>query len=339
MMTLLCPPFAITSCDACFIISVEGQGKLRGKMKLQAAILGLLASSCAAFSPTLQTQRRSASRPSSSSFSSPRTSTSSALNQYAQTMGGAINLADEYAPRDVYGMEQWAQQYGLQKADGVELYSEDGADYQLVAQNGVGAGQMILYVPSDIILSSNKVAEEFGGAISQAEQVLVQMDHGTQARLPLFRLMAKILNEYDQGENSPFFPWLSSLPRQYYNGVSMTDACFSCLPPYAGWLTSNERNNYHFFVAALRKGYVQLESVHDEKAVMWAYNVAFTRFEEVWSPSRQKLIAPMADMVNHSAEPNCEISFDDMGNCQVTALYDIPPGTPITKSYGDPTNP
>jgi len=47
----------------------------------------------------------------------------------------------------------------------------------------------------------------------------------------------------------------------------------------------------------------------------------------------------MADMLNHSAQPNCEITFDDYGNCQVTALYDIPGGMPLTISYGDPTNP
>ena len=47
----------------------------------------------------------------------------------------------------------------------------------------------------------------------------------------------------------------------------------------------------------------------------------------------------MADMLNHSAEPNCEITFDDMGNCQVLAMYDIPAGMPLTISYGDPTNP
>ncbi len=47
----------------------------------------------------------------------------------------------------------------------------------------------------------------------------------------------------------------------------------------------------------------------------------------------------MADMLNHSAEPNCEITFDDMGNCEVTAMYDIPAGMPLTISYGDPTNP
>lgn len=91
-------------------------------------------------------------------------------------------------------------------------------------------------MPSDVVLSSNNVVNEFGGSLQQAESVLVQMDQGTQARLPLFRLMVKILAEYDAGQDSPFYPWLNSLPKQFYNGVSMTDACFACLPPYAGWL-------------------------------------------------------------------------------------------------------
>ncbi len=183
-----------------------------------------------------------------------------------------------------------------------------------------------------MVLSSDKVVNQFGNSLQQAESVLVQMDQGTQARLPLFRLMVKILAEYDAGQDSPFYPWLNSLPKQFYNGVSMTDACFDCLPPYAGWLVrtkiyirfslkceltpllisipciaiflsdkaSNERINYMHFANALRKGYVPLseETLYDEQAVKWAYNVALTRFNEIWQPSRQKLIAPMADMVS-----------------------------------------
>ena len=104
---------------------------------------------------------------------------------------------------------------------------------------------------------------------------------------------------------------------------------------------SNERINYSHFANALRKGYVPLsqEVLYDERVVKWAYNVALTRFHEVWQPSRQKLIAPMVDMLNHSSEPNCEITFDMSGNCAVTAMYDVPPGSPLTISLGDPTNP
>jgi len=65
-------------------------------------------------------------------------------------------------------------------------------------------------------------------------------------------------------------------------------------------LTVNERNTYSRFVNALRKGYVPLNenTLNDDKIVKWAYNVALTRFHEVWQPSRQKLIAPVADMVS-----------------------------------------
>jgi hypothetical protein len=47
------------------------------------------------------------------------------------------------------------------------------------------------------------------------------------------------------------------------------DDCFSCLPPYAGWLTSTEKANYDSFVQALRGGYVQLQSVNDDRVTQW----------------------------------------------------------------------
>ena len=64
----------------------------------------------------------------------------------------------------------------------------------------------------------------------------------------------------------------------------------------------NERNTYSRFVNAIRKGYVPLNeaTIMDDTVVKWAYNVALTRFHEVWQPTRQKLIAPMADMVRLS---------------------------------------
>lgn len=256
--------------------------------------------------------------------------------------GGQVNIYDEYAQRDVYAMEEWATQYGMQKAEGIELYSEDGSDYQLITQQGVGAGQMALYVPPDIILNSAAIEAEFGASLQGAEQVVVGIDQGTQQRLPLFKLMVKILSEYEKGQDSPFYPWLNSLPRQYYNGVSMTDACYACLPPYAGWLASSERQNYSNFVAAIRQGgYLPLsqETIGDGKILKWAYNVALTRFHEVWQPQRAKLIAPMADMINHGSEANCEITVGGDGSFTVTAIYDIPAGSPLTISLGDATNP
>lgn len=278
--------------------------------------------------------------------------TSSQIYQYATAPEGLVNVADIWSERDVYSMEQWATQYGMQKADGVELYSEDGgSDYALMTNSGASAGESIIWVPASIVINSASVEQEFGaGCLQEAEAVLIKVDEfaamkgkNTDSfyRLPLFRLMVRILAEWEKGEDSIYFPWLNSLPRQFYNGSSMTKRCFECLPPYAGWLASNERINYGHFNMALKQGYVPLmpETIQNREAVKWAYNIALTRFHEVWQPDRQKLIAPMADMLNHAAEPNCEISFDYEGNCQVTALYDIPAGSPLTISLGDPTNP
>ena len=47
----------------------------------------------------------------------------------------------------------------------------------------------------------------------------------------------------------------------------------------------------------------------------------------------------MADMINHSAEPNAEISFDAENNCYVMAIDDVYAGSPLSISLGDPTDP
>ena len=141
---------------------------------------------------------------------------------------GTIDLTNEFAQRDVYGMEHWALQNGVQKVNGVELASADnggGMDYQLITNQNIAGGNPVMFVPAAMVLSSNTIADELGGNLEAAENALVQEEVLTARRLPLFRLMVKILSEYEQGEQSPYFPWLNSLPRRFYNGVAMTGEC------------------------------------------------------------------------------------------------------------------
>lgn len=74
----------------------------------------------------------------------------------------------------------------------------------------------------------------------------------------------------------------------------------------------------------------------DETVPKWAYNVAATRSIE-WN--RECIIAPMADMINHGTETEVEITFDEEGNFIVYASRDLPAGSPLRMSLGDPTNP
>lgn len=216
-------------------------------------------------------------------------------------MGGQVGTVvdiREGAQRDVYSMQDWAQNCGVQMVEGVEVTTQDGNDWSVMTNQDIAEGTTFMVVPNVMVLSSDDIADEYGGHLEACETALVQYD-GSAQRLPLFRLMAKILIEYEAGDASPFFPWLNSLPRLFYNGVAMTDACFACLPPYAAALSMQERNNFSNFKNAFRKGYLPVspETLESDELVQWAYNVALTRHKEVWNPSRQKKIAPMADMV------------------------------------------
>jgi hypothetical protein len=80
-----------------------------------------------------------------------------------------------------------------------------------------------MFVPRELILTSGDVESEFGGQLQAAEQTLMEFE-GTSQRLPLFRLMIKVLAEYEKGQDSPWFPYLNAMPRRFYNGAAMTGA-------------------------------------------------------------------------------------------------------------------
>jgi len=255
---------------------------------------------------------------------------------YPASAGSLINV-DEYSQRDVYSMVDWATNYGVQKADGIELTSYDGQDYEVVTQQNVPAGTPVVFVPNDLIFASYKAAQEFGGALQMSENELMQKNAGH--KIPLFRIFVKILAEYEKADSSAWYPWLNSTPRMYNTGVSMTYACYDVLPPYAAWLALSERQTFVKFQDAIKHTAGTLLSqntVTDVNLLKWAYNVAATRSIE-WNGER--CIAPMADMFNHGTETDIDITIDEQGNCMAYTSKDVQAGSPLRISLGDPTNP
>jgi hypothetical protein len=253
---------------------------------------------------------------------------------FQATQGGLVSLG-ENAQRDVFSMSDWATNCGVQKADGFEITSYDGQDYLAVTQQNMPAGSPVLFVPEGMVFSASKAAQEFGGALGECENQLGMAN--LQEQIPLFRVFVKVLIEYEKGDASPWYPWLNSLPRQFYNGASMTQACFDCLPPYAAWLALTERVNLSNFKKAIQFAPLGNPNIaNDDEILKWAYNVAVTRSIE-WNGDR--CIAPMADYFNHGAETEVDISYDEGGNCVVYASRDVPAGSPLRMSLGDPTNP
>ena len=212
-----------------------------------------------------------------------------------------------------------------------------GIDYSIITNTDLPAGSPVIFVPSEVVLSSINAGQEFGTILSDGEEQLANA--GLLHQIPLFRLFIKILVEYERGAQSPYYPWLESLPRRFNTGSSMTYACFDTLPPYAAWLSSNERTtykNFHKVLLTIGGDIVSKKTKANKTIVLWAYNIATTRSTEV---NGEYFIAPLVDYLNHGSNPEAEVSFDEDGNCMVYAIKDIPAGSSINISYGDPRDP
>ena len=165
------------------------------------------------------------------------------------TFSTALNLVDvaEYTERDVWTFDEWANGCGVQKCEGFQITSNDGADYFAVTNQDLPAGTPVVYVPPEMVLSSNRAAEEFGQSLQYSEDRI--KEGGVANQIPLFRMGVKILAEWEKGDQSPWYYWLNSLPRLYTNGVSMTNACFDALPPYAGWLAVSPKISFSLILS------------------------------------------------------------------------------------------
>lgn len=251
----------------------------------------------------------------------------------------AINVY-EGAERNMAGFEEWAANCGVQRADGFQLTSQDGLDWSAYAATDLPAGQPVLSIPANMVLSSsasrNDLMSISNGGLAAAADSLSKM--GASQIIPQFYLFVRILFELERGAESPYLPWLDSLPRLFYNSVSMTDFCYECLPPLVFRLSRDERVKFDNFSQVLKKiDFLSDETKEDVALLKWAHNVVFTRC--LGEPGQEARIVPMADMFNHGTDTEIQINFDEEGNCNAFATYDVPSGSPLRTSYGCPTNP
>jgi hypothetical protein len=234
-------------------------------------------------------------------------------------------------------MDEWAASCGVQRADGFQLTvtNENPLDVGVMTSQDLPAQSPVIFVPNEMILSSRQAFQEIG-RVEAAEKRLVSAK--AAEHVPKFYLFLKILREYELGDQSPWYPWFNSLPRYYSNGSSMTPFCFDCLPPFASSLAMGERIKFIQFFQALRYVDFLSDQVKSSKEIAkWAFAVVYTRGFP--TPDGDFRIAPVADMFNHGAENEVELTYDEDGNCCVYTTRDVPAGSPLRLSYGDPTNP
>lgn len=161
-----------------------------------------------------------------------------------------------------------------------------------VATEDIPAGSAIMYTPANMFISSYGAKEEFG-TLEKAEKMI--QDLAGPEQLPMFYVFVKLLYEYEQGTESPWFPWLNSLPRVFDSGAAMTPTCYDCLPPLAAKYAMAERVKYINCKQALREvDFISEETKKNDAVTKWAYNILGTRSFEVGG---EMMIVPMADMV------------------------------------------
>jgi hypothetical protein len=242
-------------------------------------------------------------------------------------------------PREIYPFQEWAANCGVQVDHGFCLADQtvDGnEDWYAATSTGGPQGGTVLTVPTEMILSSARIAADYQGYVEPSFQILEQ--RGMKHLFPQFYLFLKVLVEYEQGENSPYYPWMASLPRAWNTGVAMDDFCLNCLPPFIKSLCQIKRKHLAVFREALQAfDYLSPRTKGDEELAKFAFNVVFTRS---WSASPGDCqIVPVADMLNHASPANVAVGYDEAGGCEVTLLRDVAPGEALCISYGKSTNP
>ena len=271
------------------------------------------------------------------------------VSAFSTTSNSAIICIDirETIPRNIEGLKKWAKDCGIDTCKGFRLVSDpvDEQDWSVSTSKSLSANDVVLTVPSELLLSSAQidtfVSTPYQTSFQKAEQQLEE--DGLADQIPLFRLYVILLLHYEVGDQSPYFAWLDALPRRFYNGVVMTSACFECLPPYVRYLSEMERDTCQSFRRALATTRIVTETTASNTELLnWAYCVVVTRSLEINGSAGEiiRVIAPMADMFNHgSFENEVDLAFDQSGNVQVYATRTLSPGTNLRLCYGDPTNP
>ena len=245
------------------------------------------------------------------------------------------------APRDYNTFAEWVQNYGLAQENFQITEQYAAGEWGGVANQQAQAGSRVLYVPAMLRLTSSRIRqEEFPNIEGAVAQYFDATNSNGQINLACqFYLFLKVLQEYDQGEQSPYYPWMNALPRKFRTAITFDSFEVDCLPPFVAYLAKQERNNFDLFMEALNT--LDIPSIspatkQNLEVTKWAYNVVFTRARAAFEEAE---IIPMADMLNHAADPNVEVQYDGEGNVHVVLLKDVQEGEPLHKSYGQITNP
>ena len=246
----------------------------------------------------------------------------------------------EYSPRNGETFVGWATHYGV-IPENFQINPRSSTNWGAESMVAAPAGSRVLFVPAMLRMTSQAARDQdFANLASTIDQYIDPSKNDGDVCLSdhLF-LFLKILQEYDMGTNSGYFPWLDALPRKFSTALSFDNFEMDCLPPFVKFLAERDRENFNLFVIVLQQldtPTISKDTKSDMDALRWAFNVVFTRARPSFGGAE---MIPFSDMMNHAWNANCEVQYDEEGNVHVVLRRDVPAGEGLTKCYGQPTNP
>lgn len=247
--------------------------------------------------------------------------------------------------RQLGGLEKWAIEKGVLIENGFHLVPtvENGQDWNVMLTTSASQSDRVLQIPSHLIFSGSRVEEELKGVDGFSQAVSYVTNRNCESELPQFFLWIKILQEFERGEESIWYPWLHSLPRHFEMALYFDEVEMDCLPPYAWSLAKLEFHHLEVFETALQlmPSIVTERTLADSELSRWALGVVFTRcWGQVGDETGKTCdIVPVGDMLNHGDPASTFIDYDQEGNCNIFLKNDVEAGTSLSLSYGRTTNP
>jgi len=143
-------------------------------------------------------------------------------------MSNFIDINEHTAARDIGTFDEWSTNCGVQRSDGFQIIESEtntgDIDYSVITSEPIPGESPVLFVSNEMIFTSENVRAEYAGqnlGLEDAEQLLEKLGVPT-SYFSQYHLFLKVLIEYQNGSDSPWYPWLNSLPRKFSNGSSMT---------------------------------------------------------------------------------------------------------------------
>jgi len=278
----------------------------------------------------------------------PQANTGTSRNAASTTVFSSFQQAvnvNELSPRNGYDFLNWATNNGILMENFQIQPLEDDSNWGVLSPQGGNAGGRALFVPNMVRMTTQSIQQQdFPNLQPLIQQRIMKkskrFQNGDVELASHFYLFLKVLQEYQLGQNSPYFAYLDALPRKFNTAVNFSPKETDSLPPFVKFLSRRDQANWDLFVKCLHEAQtptISEATKYDPIVTNWAFNVVFTRARA--SFDGQAEIIPMSDMLNHNSVPNVNVQHDAEGNVHVTFLRDVMPGEQLFKCYGHPTNP